>query len=77
MRTVPGVIAGFIVDFYCHVAGLVVDDGDVHAGRRSYDEERDAILAAHGLRVVRVSNAEVTENLAVVLQMLMDLCGAA
>ena len=69
------VIAGFIVDFYCHAAGLVVElDGDVHAGQRSYDEERDAILAAHGLHVVRVSNAEVTEDLAGVLQMLMALC---
>ena len=36
------VIAGFIVDFYCHNASLVIElDGDIHKGQQDYDSERD------------------------------------
>src|SRR5574341_1072598 len=46
------VIDGFIVDFYCHAAGLVVEvDGGVHAQRVGYDDERDGVLSRRGLRV--------------------------
>ena len=39
------VIAGFIVDFYCHSAGLVIElDGDIHHEQQEYDAERDKIL---------------------------------
>src|SRR5439155_23770635 len=35
------VIEGFVVDFYCDAAGLVVEvDGAVHAKRQEYDAER-------------------------------------
>jgi very-short-patch-repair endonuclease len=62
------VIDGFIVDFYCHAASLVVElDGDVHAAQADYDLERDRILARRGLRVLRVSNADVQRNLPEVL----------
>ncbi len=48
------VIAGYIVDFYCHAAGLAVElDGAVHESRADYDAERDQILTQHGLRVLR------------------------
>lgn len=34
------VIAGFIVDFYCHPAGLAIElDGPVHANQVEYDRE--------------------------------------
>jgi very-short-patch-repair endonuclease len=43
------VIDGFIVDFYCHAARLVVElDGTVHERRIEYDVERDQTLAARG-----------------------------
>ena len=59
------IIAGFIVDFYCHAAGLVVEvDGPVHDRRSDYDAERDAILAARGLRILRISNVEIQASLA-------------
>jgi len=62
------VIDGFIVDFYCHTASLVVEvDGEVHAAQADYDVERDRVLARRGLRVLRVSNAEVQRDLAGVL----------
>ena len=62
------VIDGFIVDFYCHRAGLVVEvDGKVHEGRTAYDRERDRVLAAHGLRVLRIRNEEIRQDLPAVL----------
>lgn len=63
------IIDGFIVDFYCHAAGLVVEvDGPIHEQQASYDQERDAILAARGLRLLRVSNERVRTNLLGVLK---------
>jgi very-short-patch-repair endonuclease len=62
------VIDGFIVDFYCHAAGLVVEvDGAVHEQQASYDHERDAILKARGLRLLRISNDRVETDLRGVL----------
>ena len=35
------VIKGFIVDFYCHQAGLVIEvDGDIHDLQKEEDERR-------------------------------------
>ena len=69
------VIDGFIVDFYCHTAGLVVEvDGGVHEGQAEYDEERDRLLSARGLRVLRVENREVREDLPDVLARIVAAC---
>lgn len=62
------VIDGFIADFYCHAARLVVElDGGVHQDTADYDRERDALLAARGLRVLRFSNARLDADLHTVL----------
>ena len=69
------VIAGFIVDFYCHAAGLAVElDGPVHETRADYDEARDQSLAEHGIRVLRVKNQEVNEILETVLEKILQAC---
>lgn len=58
------VIDGFIADFYCHAARLVVEvDGAGHGDQIEYDAERDRILAARGLRILRVTNDEVRSDL--------------
>jgi len=60
------IIAGFIVDFYCHSAALAVEvDGSGHAAEA--DRERDAILTRHGVRVLRVTNEDVLQNIEDVL----------
>lgn len=62
------IIEGFIVDFYCHLAGLVVEvDGAVHADRAGYDTERSHILESLGLKVIRFCNEEVLDKLDSVL----------
>ena len=62
------VIQGFIVDFYCHQASLVVEvDGDIHDLQKEEDERREKALSALGLRVVRFRNDEVERNLSAVV----------
>jgi very-short-patch-repair endonuclease len=72
------VIAGFIVDFYCARAGLLVEvDGAVHDSQPDYDAERDEILAARGLRILRVSNEDVQRDVdAVLTRILAHATGA-
>jgi very-short-patch-repair endonuclease len=68
------VIQGFIVDFYCHRAGLVVEvDGDIHDLQKEEDERREKVLSALGLRVVRFGNDEVVRNLSAVVGKIMEL----
>jgi very-short-patch-repair endonuclease len=72
------VIAGFITDFYCHAAGLVVEmDGGIHQQQAEYDAERDRVLAARGLRILRIRNIEILENLAGVLARIAAACREA
>lgn len=69
------VIAGFIVDFYCHAAGLVVEiDGTVHESQIDQDLERDCILQDLLLRVLRFTNQEVFDNLEAVLRKINEAC---
>ncbi len=64
------IIAGFIVDFYCHSASLVIEvDGGIHDAKRQKenDRERERILNEMGLRIVRFRNDEVEKELAQLL----------
>ena len=62
------VIAGFIVDFYCHKAGLViVVDGDIHDLQQEEDARREKVLSEMGLRIVRFRNDEVLRDLSIVV----------
>ena len=51
--------AGFIVDFYCHKAGLMIElDGSVHDGQIEADAQRDKVLkemGGGGLSVSRIT----------------------
>jgi very-short-patch-repair endonuclease len=42
-------------------------DGPVHIGRKDYDAERDQAFSELGIRVLRLRNASIRENLAVAL----------
>ena len=69
------VIDGYIADFYCHAASLVVEtDGPIHDEQRGYDEERDETLARRGLLVLRVRNGEIERDLSGVLAKIRDVC---
>jgi very-short-patch-repair endonuclease len=63
-------IGPYMADFACHAAKLVIEiDGYYHAlpERQAADATRDAWLARQGYRVMRVSDAEVHDDLAKVV----------
>jgi len=69
------VIDGFIVDFYCHQSGLVVElDGTVHQTQKNYDASRDRALSLRKLRTLRIKNEEIRENLEGVLAKILETC---
>ena len=59
-------IGTYIADFYCNEAGLVVElDGSYHFSTEQIERDRmrDEAMRAHGLRILRISNDEVIENI--------------
>jgi very-short-patch-repair endonuclease len=69
------IIAGFIVDFYCHAAGLVIEiEGEIHQQQQEYDAERDKVLSEMGLRVLHLPNEEVLKDLPQVLKKIRVVC---
>jgi very-short-patch-repair endonuclease len=62
------VIEGYVADFYCHAARLVVEvDGGVHEQQRGYDGLRDQVMKASGYRVLRVTADDVEKDMNAVL----------
>ncbi|WP_180144851.1 endonuclease domain-containing protein [Acinetobacter sp. YH12052] len=71
------VIERYIVDFYCHEIGLVIElDGSQHGmdDAIEYDAERTKFLEALGLTVVRYWNHDVLSRTNVVLVDLGRIC---
>jgi very-short-patch-repair endonuclease len=62
------VIDGFIADFYCHAAALILEiDGAVHLRQADYDEARDNLLRTRGICILRISNERIGNELENVL----------
>ena len=72
------IIDGFIVDFYCHAAAVIVElDGGVHLQQEEYDAERDRLLSARGFHILRIANEELENDLPSVLTRIVELCHRA
>ena len=72
------IIAGFIVDFYCHQANLIIEvDGPIHDDQCAADEEREAVLCSGELHVLRFTNAEILQDLSSVLDTIREALEAA
>ena len=64
-----------IVDFYCPARRLVVEvDGPIHLAERQADADRDATLRELGLRVLRVTNEDVLNDLPGTLERIRRAC---
>ena len=62
-------IARFIVDFCCPQALLVVElDGEIHRGKEMEDAARENAIEALGFKVIRFSNAQVSDDMDSVLE---------
>ncbi len=67
-------VQGFIVDFYCHKAVLVIEvDGDIHDLQKEEDERREKVLNEIGLRIVRFRNDEVVKDMSAVVGRIGEL----
>jgi len=63
----------FIADFYCHAAKLVVEiDGEIHEGKKDYDDGRLAGMEKYLIRVIRFTNKEVENNIEQVINLIED-----
>jgi len=73
-RQVP--LGGYILDFVCFEARLIVEvDGGQHSESRR-DTERDAYFESQGLSTLRFWNDEVTGNIDAVCLKIMREAGA-
>jgi very-short-patch-repair endonuclease len=67
------VIDGFIVDFYCHAASLIIEvDGGIHDMQKEQDAVRDAHFVSRGFRILRVTNEEVIHDIDGVLRRILE-----
>ena len=60
------VIDGFIADFFCEKAKIVVEiDGGIHnqETQQRIDKHRDEVFQAKGLYVLRITNDDVLKNI--------------
>lgn len=58
------IIGSYIVDFYCKGLSLVIEiDGSSHNDKEDYDERREQFLIALGLRVYRISDFRIRNDL--------------
>ncbi|MGO3184569.1 MAG: endonuclease domain-containing protein [Aequorivita sp.] len=70
-RQVP--ILNYIVDFYCHEIGLVLEiDGGIHDNNVLEDGERQGKMEKYGLHFLRFTNAEVLGDIDGVLGVIRD-----
>jgi very-short-patch-repair endonuclease len=54
----------FIADFFCNEANLVIEiDGEIHSRQTEYDQNRDLIVQKLGIRVIRVKNKIINEDI--------------
>ncbi len=68
-------VGKYIIDFFCPERRLAVEvDGGQHYEpiQQCCDEERTTFLKTHDIRVVRVTNAEVMNDLSAVLEKILE-----
>ena len=63
------VLHGYVVDFWCPQAQLVVElDGARHRSNRESDQRRDEVMRSHGIKVLRFPSALVYSDLRFILE---------
>ncbi|MBN1602709.1 MAG: endonuclease domain-containing protein [Chitinispirillaceae bacterium] len=70
------VIDGYVVDFFCHNAKLVIEvDGKIHntVKQKAKDIQRKNVFEARGLMEIRFRNEEVLENVLKVVKTLNQI----
>jgi very-short-patch-repair endonuclease len=69
------VLRGFILDFYCHKAGLAVEiDRGVHEPKKDSDQERDLLLVSWGLSVIHLPARMVEQQVEDAVRIIAEKC---
>ncbi|MEM8945501.1 MAG: endonuclease domain-containing protein [Planctomycetota bacterium] len=69
-------IEPYIVDFYCATAKLAIElDGRSHDDTQLYDQDRETIIRREGVRVLRIANDDILQNLDGVLELIANSAG--
>ncbi len=54
----------FIADFYCHQLRFIIEvDGGVHESQNEYDHARTELLRAKNIKVIRIKNEDIFNNI--------------
>lgn len=67
----------FIADFYCHPLRLVIEvDGGIHISKdqKEYDLGREGELENWGIKVIRFTNEEITNDIYKVIKAIVNVC---
>jgi len=65
-------VGKFIVDFYCPNYKLAVEvDGQSHGDSEKKDKERQKFIEGYGIKIIRVTNYKVYNNLNLVLEYIL------
>ena len=71
-------LLGYYLDFVCLSRNLIVEvDGSSHEGRGEWDRQRDAALARHVLRTLRIPASSVRDHLPEVMEFVLRELEAA
>jgi very-short-patch-repair endonuclease len=63
----------YIPDFYCHQAKLVIEaDGPIHLFKKDYDKNREEVLIALGLKILRFDNLQILNDTPGVLDLIKN-----
>ena len=63
----------YIPDFYCHKAKLVIEaDGPIHQFKKEYDKNREEVLIALGLKILRFDNLQILNDMQTVLEKIKE-----
>lgn len=71
-------IAGYVVDFVCRRARVVVElDGVSHQGREDYDAQRTREIEQCGYQVMRLTNDDIYEDIGASVEAIFQFLEAA
>jgi len=63
------IIENYIVDFYVKNLGLTIEiDGWSHDFKHEYDKKRQSDLESYGVKVFRISNHDIKNNMVIVIR---------
>jgi very-short-patch-repair endonuclease len=69
------IIHGYIVDFYCHTANLVIEvDGSEHLKQKNFDKNRVEFLNGLGIAVIRFYKSGVMNPVNSVFEVILENC---